>query len=510
MLMLSRSCLALLAALSAPMPALSKEISSPADLLQALRAAKGGETFELKAGEYSLVLNGHQDSQVAGYSQPVVITSADPAKPATFTDINVIQVTNLTFKNVVFDYTFRVGEERYYSPFYFETVKGLTLSSLLIDGDKARDTGTYADGYGNAYGVNLVSCKDVRIENSLIRNFFAGLFLDAVDNLAVVGNEITAMRSEGMDVIAVRKGLIERNYIHDFVTAPDSPDHQDFIQLWTAEKNVASSDVTIRDNILDSGGKTWTESIFMRNEEVDMGRAGPEMFYKNIEVSGNLIRNNHLHGITVGEVDGLKITNNTILQAREVTDGSGLLYVPQINVSTRSLNVEITNNIVPEPPNFGGPLGRQWVVKNNAVVQRHKESGNSSYNGVFVNALVEDAVSVDELQVLPWKTVVPKGVGSPYSKFNEKPKTPRAIITSRSKAGGTRQLFKFSIEALYGPDGKIETPIKTVEWTMNGSDKLEGKAVEYSFKSSGVQLAEAIVTLQDGTVVRARRAVKAR
>ena len=85
------------------------------------------------------------------------------------------------------------------------------------------------------------------------------------------------------------------------------------IQFWTSGTTSPSTNITIRGNILNSGAGDWTRSIFMRNEMVDLGLAGDEMFYQNILIENNVIYNAHAHGITVGETDGLTIRNNTIL-----------------------------------------------------------------------------------------------------------------------------------------------------------------------------------------------------
>ena len=43
----------------------------------------------------------------------------------------------------------------------------------------------------------------------------------------------------------------------------------------------------------------------MRNEMVDQGKAGLEMYYQNITIENNVIYNAQTHGITVGETTGL-------------------------------------------------------------------------------------------------------------------------------------------------------------------------------------------------------------
>ena len=154
----------------------------------------------------------------------------------------------------------------------------------------------------------------------------------------VVDNDVHSIRSDGFDFVEVNDVLIEGNHIHDFVANLGSGDHLDMIQFWTTGTTSPSTNIIIRGNILNSGAGDWTQSIFMRNEMVDLGLAGTEMFYRNILIENNVIYNAHAHGITVGETDGLTIRNNTILYNATISDGS-VVHVPTINSSNASTNV---------------------------------------------------------------------------------------------------------------------------------------------------------------------------
>ena len=74
------------------------------------------------------------------------------------------------------------------------------------------------------------------------------------------------------------------------------------------------------------------------------------MFYRNIAITGNVIINSHLHGITVAETKDLTIADNTLIRNR-LTDGNTdnpPLWTPQINVSERAENVSILRNLTPK------------------------------------------------------------------------------------------------------------------------------------------------------------------
>src|SRR3546814_10326622 len=64
---------------AAPGIASAVTISSAAQLASALKAAKGGETFDLAPGNYGALL-----IQSRRFSTPVTFRSIDPSKPAVF------------------------------------------------------------------------------------------------------------------------------------------------------------------------------------------------------------------------------------------------------------------------------------------------------------------------------------------------------------------------------------------------------------------------------------------
>ncbi|MFN3938894.1 MAG: right-handed parallel beta-helix repeat-containing protein, partial [Gemmobacter sp.] len=187
-----------------------------------------------------------------------------------------------------------------------------------------------------------------------------------------------------MNFADVQGVLIENNYIHDFRLSPLSGDHPDMIQFWTTGTTEASTDIIIRNNTLDIGDGNWTQSIFMRNELVDTGKAGAEMFYRNVLIENNTIYNSHLHGITVGETKGLIIRDNSVLHVPDTSIASGgtaPVNVPTIRVSARSESVTITDNVTAAIT--GGSGQASWTIKNNAFVQSTNPFGVGFYGDVF-------------------------------------------------------------------------------------------------------------------------------
>ena len=132
------------------------------------------------------------------------------------------------------------------------------------------------------------------------------------------------MRSDGMNFAHVRTCLIEDNYLHDFAVqgVRGSCRHDPVLD----ERGLRpSTDVIIRGNTLDVGDGDETQSIFMRNDMVDRGFAGEEMFYRNLLIEENVILNNHAHGITVGETAASSFARTPFwMQTRPIPPASRL------------------------------------------------------------------------------------------------------------------------------------------------------------------------------------------
>ncbi|WP_146592175.1 right-handed parallel beta-helix repeat-containing protein [Puniceibacterium confluentis] len=358
----------------------ARAISSAAALQEALAATPGGGRIVLAGGVYGvLALRGRS----APDSAPLVLRSADPANPARFSGLELRDMRNVILENVVFDYSFRPGDMLHLRPFQVLNSRGVTIRGALFDGDLARGRSAVDDGFATGFGLGVTGSTGVTLENSEIRGFYRGLVVHDSRQVLVRGNDLHGLRMDGMNFAQVRDLRIEANHIHDFARALDSGDHADMIQFWTNGTTAPSRDIVIRGNLLNSGQGWYTQSIFMRNDLVDRGLAGPAMFYRNVLIEGNMILNAHLHGITVGETDGLVIRNNTVVRnARsEGAAENPALWTPQIRVAEGSRDVAIQRNVTAK---LSGPGSQpDWQVADNLFVQDRDRMGPGFYGTVF-------------------------------------------------------------------------------------------------------------------------------
>ncbi len=361
-------------------------VSTLQELITALGQASGGETILLAPGSYGQLSLTMKTGIDLTFPSNVTIAAADPAAPPVFSGLDLRDATNLVFRDITFDYSYQSGQAASFAAFVVEGGSGIAFTDCRFDGDTASGTGTFADGYASGYGLHLVGVKDIVVEGSEFTTFMRGMVVDNCDNVVIRGNEMQDMRSEGLNLCAVQGVLIEDNHIHDFRTAPGSGDHPDMIQFWTNGTTRPSTDIVIRNNLLDIGDGDWTQSIFMRNDLVDRGLAGPEMYYQNVLIEGNVIVNAHCWGIYVGETAGLTIRSNSVLHDDgRLADGTDApVEIPRIHLNGPSTGVTITQNATSGITSSTSQAG--WTVTNNAIVQDQNALGAGFYGNVFETA----------------------------------------------------------------------------------------------------------------------------
>lgn len=356
-------------------------VSSVSELTAALAGSSKGLHIELAAGEYGTL--SLRDLR-APANAPLVLRSQNPARPARLTGLQLKDAKNVVFEDLIFDYQFKADDARHLRPFRIRNSTNITIRNVVFDGDLAKGVSPADDGYGYAVGLGVNDSQGVRLENNQFFNFHRGMTIYYSSEVTIAGNDIYAMRSDGINFAQVSKVRIEGNHIHDFATSSKSGDHADMIQFWTKRTKAPSRDIVIRNNVLNSGQGQYTQSIFMRNEEVDQGRAGRAMFYRNITIENNVIINAHLHGITVGETDGLAIRNNTVVRNPASQGGSKNLdlWTPKILVAQTARNVEIVRNVTSAID--GAKNQADWRIANNVLVQDRSRRNPFFYGAVFV------------------------------------------------------------------------------------------------------------------------------
>lgn len=478
-------------------------VTTAGELSQALGRARGGELIELAPGNYGrLSLSGSQ-AKPRSFTPPVVIRSTDPSNPAVIEGVALRWIENLSFENLALRYVFAAGDDVRIRPFNVRDSKGISFLGSRFIGDLASGTGTAADGFGFGIGLSVTESSQIRIEGNRFENWHRGAVFAQSRDIVVKANSLRGIRSDGFNFAEVVDVLIEANSFAAFRTSLTTGDHPDMIQFWTARTKSPSTDITIKNNIMDIGDGPWTQSIFMRNEEVDNKRADPEMFYRNITIVGNFIRNSHVHGITVGETDGLTIANNTLIQATESPRVLHLL-VPGINLKPASRNVRILDNITARLPE----LQPGWIATGNVKVQRNFPRGQGFFNTVFVDAMAPGAASPASYALLPGAFGTAEPPGSPIFRFNEHPAQPTLLVLSSIVSAGRNGEHKLEVTG-YGPTGRLDLSGAKATWDFDDGSQATGPSVTHRFPQPGMHRVKVDVVLRSGERLQAARSVLA-
>lgn len=497
-----------LAFLGVALPSLAQakdyNVSGAEEVQDALHMAQGGDRLLLAPGFYAaLTLGGKKD--ILDFSEPVELLPQNPADKPVMAKLSIVNVSNLKLSGLLFDYTYSAGDASSLRAFTIQNSAMITFANCVFDGDVATGTGTFADGYGNGIALGVTNSKSIRIENNLFLNWLRAAVFSGVEDLTVTHNEVTSIRSDGFDFVAITGARIESNHMHDFRLAPNSGDHWDMIQFWTNGTKTPSTNIVIRNNFLDSGTGGSTQSIFMRNDQVDRGLAGEDMFYRNILIEGNVIRNAHSNAIIVGETQKLKVSRNTVLQAVSLAAG-GKVSVPSIRVKEMSRDVEITRNILPRIPKLFNAPPAGWIVADNVAAQRDDSSAASYVGRIFVDALADKSMRLLDLAILPETELAGLSIGSPLSALDASPDKPVGIILNRRGEGGILQQ-ELSLLGANGPKGPMSLAAASVSWSFGDGDKSSGLTVSHTYQAAGTYKVTATVEFPNQIAIRCERTV---
>ena len=474
-------------------------VTNAVELMQAVRAAQGGERIVLGPGDY-----GRLDLSDTGAKWRAAVTLA-AKRDAVLHGLGLDHVSNLVLDGLRFDYVFMPGDSILASPFAIRRGDHIVIRNAVFAGDNASGTRSPADGYGTAKGLSVSQSSAIVIERNVFHTWHRAALFRACRQLTVSGNDVFDDRSEGFNLADVQDVLVENNHIHDFRKSEASGDHPDMIQVWTNGTHEPTVNLTIRNNVLDQGAGGWTQSIFMRNEEVDQGRAGAEMFYRNVTIEGNVIRNSQIHGITVGASDGLRILNNTLIEAAPAL-GQRRAWRPAIGIAAQSRHVSVSGNIVPKLRWNPDTAAADWITSGNVMVQREDPARPNHVREIFLDAERPGGATLADLRVLPDSAAAKLGAGSPQSRFDTAPMLTDGYILNRAVGADDRRQ-QFDASHVFGPQGRIDMAAASVTWDFGDGTQAEGVLAQHVYAAAQDYEVTATLLLADAARLVLRRHV---
>lgn len=310
--------------------------AATSDLMTALTNAVGGDTILLDPGNYGyLDLNGYQRTPA------VTVKSANVADKAVFTGLKLVNVHGLHIEDIDVN-SFYSGAD-YWTQVCRANSDCDNLAFRRINFFGKNATGTdnpEIEGYPTGTGLDVGSSTNIVIDDCLFDNWYRGFNTGAVTGLDLLNSEFVRTAADSTQFNSMTNVLIEGNTFRDFIL-PETGVHRDMIQFFTRDRVVASYNITIRRNIFDIAAGVGTQSIFMRNEAVDLGTA-PDAFYENVVVEDNVIFNGQGNFVVIGEAIGVTVRRNSLVNTRYL---SGENYDSPVITVKPSTDVVVEENI---------------------------------------------------------------------------------------------------------------------------------------------------------------------
>lgn len=264
-------------------------VSSAAQLVSAVKGAIDGDIIQLAPGNYGKVsLSGVQ------FANGITITSADGDNPAVLAGLKITRSSGLDIKGV----EFALDPTDKYFPITVSGSRDVHFSALnvhgVMDGDPSND----------AMAMMIRGSSNVSVTGSQFQDLHHAVnFLDS-DHVTVSGNSFQVIRSDGIRGGGTSDLVIANNYFTDFF--PVGADHPDAIQLWTTNTDHPASNISITGNVVERGDGGVIQGIFLRDQ------SGGDVPYRNVTISDNIVLGGMYNGISVGNAQGLVITDNVV------------------------------------------------------------------------------------------------------------------------------------------------------------------------------------------------------
>jgi len=468
------------------------------------KAGPGANPVEilLAPGDYGELALDTASAPWARFAGPVILRAADPTDPAVLTGLALRGVGNLAFEDLRFAYDALPGAPSWAKPFTIENGTGIAFRRVTFEGDIAEGLGPEEDGLPTGIALWVTRSEGITVADTSFTSWHRAAVFNTVEGIALTGNEVHDIRSDGFNFSAVQDVLVAENSFRDFRPSIAAGDHADMIQIWAAAG--PSRQVTIADNWFDSAGGAATQSIFLRNETVDLGEAGPEAFYEDITITGNVIHNGHRHGITVGETRGLVITDNTLIQNAAHAD-RGAIAEPTIRVAAASDGVTVTGNVAHGIAGVPGDGASGWQVAENLIVQADDPTAPGYLGHLFFDPFAGAEAEHADLTARPEGPVEAGGFGAAATRFDPAPAELTARFVAEIGADGALQVDAGLTANAAGP---IPRGAAAFHWAFGDGTEAEGQHAAHRYAAPGTYDVTLTVRHVDGRVDASRMAVE--
>lgn len=445
-------------------------------------SAEGG-TIQLAASaeSYLIDFNGYGSDLVEA---PVTITNADPDNPAVIGYTKLSWVSNVTFDGVTF---YAEGDD---IPDHQQLVRMREVENVTIRNSSLSSNGEGVLGVEGEAAVEGASLLGFRtstglvFENNVVSGGIHGLTLDESSDITISDNEFYGIQADGIRMVAVQDVEISNNYMHDFIGTTLDVNHPDYIQIWGTGAESNSSDVTISNNVIDTGDGQFYQGIFGHNEDYEENG----WRFENFVIEENVIFASGYHMISLGDTSGMIVRNNSVLYNQDAeraeTDGTwtemdaGWIRAVDSDTTIISNNMAASfyDNGVADDTNIVTTISEQYLIYVNLYAggsgdlrDLQIEGNDPIYDGVGASLLHMADTSAD---LMGFGLVSTSGDTLFAVAAPEITSVDKSVVTL--DAGYSRNV-----------DGFIDD-LATVTWTFEDGTQLTGQRVTYDFGTAGV------------------------
>lgn len=283
-------------------------VSTAAQLTIAVKAAKGGDTILLAAGNYGdvAVSNFHPTSLVT-------IKSADPDNDAVMRSLWITRVSNVVFEDFDVNRTLAAGVSTNTTAVQVNGGVNLTFSGVDIHGSL---NGSALD---DGHGMIISGGNHISIIDSTFQQLRTAVIVRGEDFL-FAGNTVTEVQ-EGISISSMTRGVFQQNYMANWQANYAAGAHPDMFQVHSGGKATASSDLIFRDNVMLPGANPVGGIL------IGMSGAGRTDKHEHILIENNYYEGAYRHAISVNNANDIIVRDNTVLM------GNNAGLVPAINLT---------------------------------------------------------------------------------------------------------------------------------------------------------------------------------
>ncbi|XWN30994.1 MAG: Ig-like domain-containing protein [Devosia sp.] len=337
-------------------------VSTAAQLNEALASAQGGDEIVLAPGRYGSIEITNQN-----FGSYVTIRSEIASNPAQFDRIEIDNSSFIRIDSVKVAYP---SNPSFNSAVGLVDIENGSDHITLINSEIR---GPIDGNFDGGRGVSVEQSTNVIVKGNFIHNIADGAVFLGASDIEIVENKVEDIRTDSFKFAGVQDVLIENNTGASRYYGA-SGDHQDFIQF-----SGSSSDVVIRGNVLLPAVDATVQGIFL-----DDG------VYNNVLIEQNIIVNDLLRGIFVRQGSNVTVNNNTLISipgSNLQEDGSS-----KASVITVPSGSSVFNNVTSHNVNFASITG------SNIVMQHKDPNGVAYYDDLYVNATKGLGMTIEDLR----------------------------------------------------------------------------------------------------------------